>query len=119
MARFSLAQGNPNDAETSWQENIRCCRAEEYQPGIALSLYWLADVNRTRGDLDRAWELFEESLHGFQSLDNKEYQAWCLYDLAVIMTLRGDYHQAGTLFEASLTQQRENGNKRGIAAACS
>jgi predicted ATPase/transcriptional regulator with XRE-family HTH domain len=119
LVRLSLAQAKMDQGEAYCLENLSLCRAQGYQLGIAFSLYWLGDVNRTRGDLDLAWKMLEESLAYFRALEQKEYHAWSLYDLATIMAIRGELQQAEKLFEASLTEHREQGHKRGIAAASS
>jgi len=117
LARLSLAQGKTDQGEAYCQENLKLCQAEGYQPGIAFSLYWLGDVNRTRGNLDLAWKMLEESQTYFKAVENREYHAWSLYDLAVIMGMRGEIQQAEKLYKASLTEHKEQGHKRGIAAA--
>lgn len=117
LARLSLAQGKIDQGEAYCQENLKLCQAEGYQPGIAFSLYWLGDVNRIRGNLDLAWKVFEESQAYFKTLENKEYYAWSLYDLATTMGMRGEIQQAEKLYEASLAVHKEQGHKRGIAAA--
>ena len=117
LARLSLAQGKMDQGEAYCQENLKLCQAEGYQPGIAFSLYWLGDVNKIRGNLDLAWKMFEESQTYFKAVENTEYHAWSLYDLATIMGMRGEIQQTERLYKASLAEHKEQGHKRGIAAA--
>ena len=80
--------------------------------GVANSLLLLGNVAAEEGELERAYELFDESLHRFRDLGDEHYTllstrllAWMSYDL-------GDRERARALHEEVVRQARATGNER-------
>ena len=76
---------------------------------IANSLLGLAIVSHSRGDSERATELYEESMDLFREQGDKQSLAHCLNNLAMVVYSQGDLGRAAQLTEEAVTLFRELG----------
>ena len=79
----------------------------------------LAGVYITNGDLDRALQLYEESLALKEQLGDKQGKAASLHQMAAVFLTRGDLDRALQLYEESTELSEQLGDKKGKAASLS
>ncbi len=78
--------------------------------------YELAYIYRVRGDLDRAMDLYQQSLQTFDALGDLKGKAATLHEMANIHTLRGDLDRAMDLYQQVLETVKALGDLQGKAA---
>ena len=113
--RLSFNQGYTDRAEVLCGESLALYRELGDTHGIALSLYLLAGIARTRGNPAVARSLVEEALELWREVGEKERIVYSLLQLALLDSNQGEYSRAQGLLEESLVIHRERGNKSGIA----
>ncbi len=79
--------------------------------------YQLADLCVTRGDLDRALALDEESLQLKEQIGDLQGKAASLHQMAAVYGTRGDLDRALALYEESLQLDEHIGDLKGKAAS--
>jgi tetratricopeptide (TPR) repeat protein len=79
--------------------------------------YQLADVLVTRGDLDRALNLYHQSLEIKEHLGDQQGKAASLHQMAQIYVTRGDLDRALSLYQQSLDLYEHLGDLQGKAAS--
>jgi tetratricopeptide (TPR) repeat protein len=79
--------------------------------------YELAGLLVTRGDLDRALALYQESLQLKEQLGDKKGKAASLANMAQVFLTRGDLDRALALYQESLQLDEQLGDKQGKAAS--
>lgn len=78
-------------------------------------IYGLSIIRRATGERDTDTQpMLEEALSIFQSVGDKQGEAWCLNDMALLAENRNDFTTAEALLEESLRLKRENGDQRDI-----
>ncbi len=77
----------------------------------------MAQVFLTRGDLDRALALYQESLQLKEQLGDKQGKAASLHAMAQVFLTRGDLDRALALYQESLQLDEQLGDKQGKAAS--
>jgi len=77
----------------------------------------LARLCATRGDLDRALALLEESLQLDEQLGDEHGKATSLHEMAQVYLTRGDLDRALALYQESLVLLEQLGDKQGKAAS--
>ena len=80
-------------------------------------LHQMAAVFLTRGDLDRALLLYQESLLLKEQLGDKQGKAASLHQMAAVFLTRGDLDRALLLYQESLLLKEQLGDKQGKAAS--
>ncbi|MBM4422620.1 MAG: tetratricopeptide repeat protein, partial [Chloroflexi bacterium] len=79
--------------------------------------YEQAKIFLTRGDLDRALALYQESLQLDEQLGDKKGKAASLHAMAEVFLTRGDLDRALALYQESLQLDEQLGDKKGKAAS--
>ena len=82
-----------------------------------LTLIIWPQVFLTRGDLDRALQLYQESLQLLEQLGDKQGKAASLSNMAQVFLTRGDLDRALQLYQESLQLLEQLGDKQGKAAS--
>jgi tetratricopeptide (TPR) repeat protein len=79
----------------------------------------MAQVFLTRGDLDRALSLYQESTELSEQLGDKKGKAASLSNMAQVFLTRGDLDRALSLYQESTELSEQLGDKQGKAASLS
>ncbi|MCH7743358.1 MAG: tetratricopeptide repeat protein [Proteobacteria bacterium] len=83
---------------------------------IAAACNNLGMIYQTRGNIDRAIDMYEKSLVRYKEIGLKEGIATLYGNLGSIYMNRGDFNKALNMYEKSLTINESHGNKRGMAS---
>ncbi len=89
---------------------------EEVRRAYSSLWYELAGIYATRGDLDRALRLYQQSLDIDDRLGDQKGKAATLHEMAYIYRLRGDLDRALHLYQQNLDILERLGDQRGKAA---
>jgi non-specific serine/threonine protein kinase len=89
LGTLAVAQGRGETARRRFEDAIIAAREAEAKPIIGAALNGLAELHRVEGDLDRATELYEESLATFRE-EGSFNVAVLLLNLAMVGIQRGD-----------------------------
>jgi tetratricopeptide (TPR) repeat protein len=81
--------------------------------------YELAKLCLTRGDLDRALALYQESLQLSEQIGDLQGKAASLHEMAQVYRTRGDLDRALALYQESLQLSEQIGDLQGKAASLS
>ena len=83
---------------------------------IAAACNNLGMIYQTRGNIDRAIDMYEKSLVRYKEIGLKEGIATLYGNLGSIYMNRCDFNKALNMYEKSLTINESHGNKRGMAS---
>jgi predicted ATPase/class 3 adenylate cyclase len=105
-----VLQGNLDRAETAAEEGLKLSAKAGLESSLEASLRGtLGDVVRSRGEHQRAKELFEESVRLYREIGDRWGVAWTLGGLGNFFYDQEDYERAKELFQEGLTLSRELG----------
>jgi len=118
LAWLADVQEDMERAEAAAKEGLRLSEGAGVDGSLAASLRSvLGEVAATRGDHERAKELYEESLALYQKVGDRRFVTRVLVLLGNLSIERGDYEQAKELYEESVASARELGEETGIGVA--
>ncbi len=107
---LAFGQGDTDRAEEAAEEGLGLNPAARTEPDVASSLRnMLGNLARTRGDYERAIELFEKSLRLDREAGDTRALAWSLGGLADVSSDLGNHERAVRLYEESIALSRGSG----------
>jgi predicted ATPase/class 3 adenylate cyclase len=110
LSWLSDLQGDLDRAETAAEEGLKLSAEAGVDISLVASLRGiLGDVVWSRGEHERAKELFEESIRLYREVGDKRGVAWTLGGLGNLFSDQGDYERAKELYEEGLALSRELG----------
>ena len=112
---IAFNQGDLNQAQHLYQQNLELCYTLKDHAGIAEALTDLGSLSYQRGDYDTAEALHYQSLAIYQALGDKLGTSQSLTNLGNIRAIKDDYSKARSIYEAALLIYRELGNQQAIA----
>jgi non-specific serine/threonine protein kinase len=98
-----------------FERSLEAARQVGDQFEISDTLYSLALVQHVRGEVERAWQLYEACLAIDRTHAHRASEGAMLNGLGHLALLRGDRQQSRTLFRESLAVSRETGDQRRLA----
>ena len=111
LSWLSRLQGDLDRAEALAEEGLELSAEAGVETSTVASLRGtLGDVVRSRGEHERAKELFEESVRLYREIGDRWGVAWSLGSLANVAGDRGDHEQAKRLYEEGLALSRRLGD---------
>ena len=111
LSWLSRLQGDLDRAEAIAEEGLELSAEAGVETSTVASLRGtLGDVVRSRGEHERAKELFEESVRLYREIGDRWGVAWSLGSLANVAGDRGDHEQAKRLYEEGLALSRRLGD---------
>ena len=117
LSWLSHLQGDLARAEAVAEEGLELSAEARIETSTVASLRGtLGDVVRSRGEHERAKELFEESVRLYRDIGDKWGVAWSLGSLANVAGDSGDHEQAKRLYEEGLALSRRLGDARPLGA---
>jgi predicted ATPase/class 3 adenylate cyclase len=117
LSWLSHLQGDLDRAEAVAEEGLELSAEAGVETSTVASLRGtLGDVVRSRGEHERAKELFEESVRLYREIGDRWGVAWSLGSLANVAGDRGDHEQAKRLYEEGLALSRRLGDARLLGA---
>jgi len=109
--------GDLDRAEAVAEEGLQLSAEAGIETGTVASLRGtLGEVVRSRGDHERAEELFEESVSLYREIGDRWGEAWSLGSLANVAGDRGDHERAKRLYEEGLALSQRLGDARPFGA---
>jgi tetratricopeptide (TPR) repeat protein len=108
--------GQPEQAYQSITLAEATARETENQELLSRVYHQRATLLETRGDLDGAMRLYEQSLASDESLGDVRGTSATLHQMAGVLVTRGDLDGAMRLYEQSLAIQERLGDVRGTSA---
>jgi predicted ATPase/DNA-binding SARP family transcriptional activator/DNA-binding CsgD family transcriptional regulator len=113
---LAVEQRDMDSVEAVAQEGLKLSE-EAGLGGVILADFknLLGEAAWLRGDLERAAELYEESLGIHREARNTRGVAWSVCSLAVVSSDRGDYERAKELYEEAIALSREMGGALPLA----
>jgi tetratricopeptide (TPR) repeat protein len=112
---FFYRTGDLQSAAVALEKWLALCGRESQTATTSAALGNLGNLYWTRGDLDRAEELYQESLTIEVALDRKEGMASAYGNLGVLYRTRGDDARAEEMYNKSLAINKELGRREGLA----
>jgi len=117
LSWLSYLQGDLDRAEAVAEEGLELSAEAGVETSTVASLRGtLGDVVRSRGEHERAKELFEESGRLYREIGDRWGVAWSLGSLANVAGDRGDHERAKRLYEEGLALSRRLGDARPLGA---
>ncbi|NWF79761.1 MAG: CHAT domain-containing protein [Chloroflexi bacterium] len=108
--------GQPEQAHQSITLAETTARETENQELLSRVYHQQATLLVTRGDIDGAMRLYEQSLASDESLGDVRGKSATLHAMAGVLVTRGDLDGAMRLYEQSLASDESLGNVRGKSA---
>ena len=103
--------GNPQQAMTFYHQALEFCTEENAQPDAKASIFnQMALIYDNQGQVEKAIELYQQSLALNEEIGNVQGKASTLHNLAVIYEEQGQVEQAIDLYQQSLAISEKFGN---------
>ena len=107
------AQGQYDEAEAIWLENLSHARDIGNVPAEEDACFCLGFLNWRRGLYQRAKRFFTSALELARQMNDQREAAYCLNDLGFVETSLGNYGQAQSLLKEALSTFEGLGDKKG------
>jgi predicted ATPase/DNA-binding XRE family transcriptional regulator len=116
LGAIANASGDYTAARGHLQTSLSIYEALGLTPDAIVVRMFLGDTALHQGELESAWELFEDCRQLLEATGNAGTLAYPVRRLALLATRGGDFAQAARLYAESLSLARDIAQHQGIAA---
>ncbi len=118
IARAEVVLGDTKDAIAHYEQALHLCPEDDFSEKAA-TLSNMAGVVAQQGDIERALQLWQESLEILERIGDVQGKAATLNNMALVVAQQGDIERALQLWQEDLEISERIGDVQGKAATLS